>query len=566
MTWLQQWDEMRSLLNELRRVETFEAAAEAVLDDLLTRCGALCAPASCFRGALHLRPDGGYEGLILRDRGGGEAHDFLPSSTAWVGLQRHGAPLALDVYRRAVTLENGEVQRLPRTEDAVFASRVGLMERLTTHVVALPVRFLRGELVGMIALEIAAPAGARPSWAAALTELQLRLDAAAPFLLSLPRAPGPTVTGDSLLPVVGARMRPLIELLEVFALQDETLLLLGATGAGKSRLSRWCHMKSPRAEGPFEHLDLITVPDDMQMAELLGWKRGAFTGAVLDYDGAVARAEGGTLFIDEIDKLSLRAQAGLLQLLEDRTYRVLGSKGGLKLADVRILVGSNADLHSLVREGRFREDLYYRICVLPLQIPSLDERADEIADWAAVMVARRQTSAGKGGSARLAPEAGALLARRSWPGNLRQLDNVVRRSYTVALARLGVGATAIEVTAADVERALGFEPGSAARATRTDGDTAGALEDAAAALARAVTAEWGEGRTLDLDHARAFEGLLIGALADALGDRREAYLALDREGLVKNRNDSKHWQKASQRVTALYEVLGAAPPLFMSDK
>ena len=114
------------------------------------------------------------------------------------------------------------------------------------------------------------------------------------------------------------------------------------------------------------------------MAELFGWRKGAFSGAVKDNPGCVARAEGGTLFIDEIDKLSLKAQAGLLHVLEDRTYRALGEAGSDQKANVRFIVGTNANLPEAVRRGTFREDLYYRINVLPVRVPPLDERRDEI--------------------------------------------------------------------------------------------------------------------------------------------------------------------------------------------
>ena len=157
--------------------------------------------------------------------------------------------------------------------------------------------------------------------------------------------------------------------------------MLGPTGAGKSRLARWCHSRSQRKERPFEAVDLMTIPEDMQMAELFGWKRGAFTGAVSDHAGCIARAEGGTLFIDEIDKLSLKSQAGLLSFLETRDYRRLGDPASAQKADVRLIIGTNADLKKSVEAGEFREDLYYRINVLPVHLPPLADRADEIPAW-----------------------------------------------------------------------------------------------------------------------------------------------------------------------------------------
>src|SRR5262249_5349857 len=149
------------------------------------------------------------------------------------------------------------------------------------------------------------------------------------------------------LPVIGASMQGVIEMLRVFARQEETVLLSGPTGAGKSRLARWCHSRSPVSGQVFETIDLATVPEELQMAELFGWKNGAFTGEAKDTPGCIARAENGTLFIDEVDKLSLKAQAGLLRVLEDKRYRPLGEGAGDRTASVRFIVGTNADLHAL---------------------------------------------------------------------------------------------------------------------------------------------------------------------------------------------------------------------------
>src|SRR4051812_41931635 len=145
----------------------------------------------------------------------------------------------------------------------------------------------------------------------------------------------------------------------------------------------------------FEVLDILGVPEDLQMAELFGWKRGAFTGAVKDNPGAISRAEKGTLFLDEIDKLSMRAQAGLLRFIEERLYRMLGDDTSTtRRADVQLLVGPNADLKAAVRSGRFREDLYYRVNVLPVRLPPLAERLDELPKWAGYMLSRCHAESG----------------------------------------------------------------------------------------------------------------------------------------------------------------------------
>ncbi|MCA9701701.1 MAG: sigma 54-interacting transcriptional regulator, partial [Myxococcales bacterium] len=164
-------------------------------------------------------------------------------------------------------------------------------------------------------------------------------------------------------------MHPRLERLRTYADLPETLLLSGPTGAGKSRLARFVHEQSRRADEPFVTLDLSAIPPTMQMAELFGWRRGAFTGAVRDHEGAAARAGAGTLFIDEIDKLSLEAQAGLLRLLEERRFRVLGASSDDLDCKARLIAGSNVDLRAAIAQGRFREDLFYRINVLVVALP-----------------------------------------------------------------------------------------------------------------------------------------------------------------------------------------------------
>ena len=163
---------------------------------------------------------------------------------------------------------------------------------------------------------------------------------------------------DPLLPVVGQEMSRILTYLKIFVEHNETILISGDTGVGKSRLALWCHENSVRKNGPLEVLDLSTIPEEMQMAELFGWKKGAFTSAISDHQGAIFRAEKGTLFIDEINKLSLKAQAGLLQLLESNRFRPLGDSSPTQKADIRFIIGTNIPLKILVERGAFREDLY----------------------------------------------------------------------------------------------------------------------------------------------------------------------------------------------------------------
>jgi DNA-binding NtrC family response regulator len=292
------------------------------------------------------------------------------------------------------------------------------------------------------------------------------------------------------------------------------------------------------------------VPEDLQMADIFGWKRGAFTGALKDAAGCIARAEGWTLFIDEIDKLSLKAQAGLLRVIEERRYRPIGEGTGDKSADVRFVVGTNADLWAAVRGGRFREDLYYRINVLPVKVPPLAERRDEVPRWAAYMLDRRHRAAGRTGSATLSIEAEQVLAAQPWPGNLRQLDNMVRRAYALALMRAGASLEELRIEARDVGQALAYEGGGSPTS----------LPDLFHQTATAFVAEAercrAAGGVLDLDLAEALRGFVLGVAAQKLGSHEDAFRLLGKEAIVQNRNHRKTLKREMERVDALCRAAG----------
>ena len=201
-----------------------------------------------------------------------------------------------------------------------------------THVLVVPLRGPGSAVEGMLSVEARCRAAMGLSfvWPECAPAIQMLADLAAPYVLGLPEQPSSPPAPDEHLPVMGRSMARTLELLNVFVQQDDPIVLGGPTGTGKSRLARWCHAHSLRREGPFEALDLSAVPEELQLAELFGWRRGAFTGAVRDNDGLMARARGGTLFIDEITNLSARSQAGLLHVLEGRTYRSLGDGGAEK--------------------------------------------------------------------------------------------------------------------------------------------------------------------------------------------------------------------------------------------
>jgi transcriptional regulator with AAA-type ATPase domain len=563
---------LTALLATLARATTFDEAATATLRAMLAaadealRAGPFAAQGKLLRAMAHLRPADGYRRLTVVEHAAepGDADpesapepetapSYLPSATAWRWVEAHRCAVSIDVQLRQVKPHaEGAGALVQRGVGEPFdskESRQRLLGRQASHVHALPLRAPGASIDGMISLEAdcRAAMGGDFIWPACTERLQLLADLAAPYLAALPLGPVAPSPADAFLPVIGPSMASTVEMLRVFAQQEETILLSGPTGAGKSRLARWCKEQSRRRGGAFESLDLVTVPEDLQMAELFGWRRGAFTGALRDNAGHVARAEGGTLFIDEIDKLSLRAQAGLLHLLEERTYRPLGEGAGERRADVRFLVGTNADLHRAVQEGRFREDLYYRINVLPIKVPPLDGRPDEIPLWAAHMLDRRHRETCPDGASRLEPEAQRALVEHRWPGNLRQLDNIVRRAYTLALLGHGAAPREVVLRAEHVTRALGYEASGAARTP------AELLLEAAQSFVRAASQREGG---LDLDLADAFKGFLLGAAVEKLGSRDDAFRLLGRGALVESRNQHKTLKRELEKVEALYRALG----------
>ncbi len=203
-----------------------------------------------------------------------------------------------------------------------------------------------------------------------------------------------------------------------------TVLLRGESGTGKSLIARALHHNSPRAEGPFVHVDCTTLPEGLMENELFGHERGAFTGAESRQRGKVEQATGGPLFLDEIGDLPPNLQGKLLRLLQDHTYTRLGGTETLH-ADIRIVTATNQDLESLVRKGRFREDLYYRLRVVVIDLPPLRERGREdlqrlINHFVAVASKRHKRPIQS-----IRADALQMLLRYHWPGNVRELENCI---------------------------------------------------------------------------------------------------------------------------------------------
>ena len=222
-------------------------------------------------------------------------------------------------------------------------------------------------------------------------------------------------------------MQRLFEVLPAIAASPSTVLILGETGTGKELIARTIHDLSLRREGPFIAVNCGALPDTLLESELFGYKAGAFTGAAKDKPGRFALARGGSIFLDEIGEISPALQIRLLRVLQDRSYEPLGGTRS-ETADVRVIVATNRDLAQQVRSGAFREDLYYRVNVVRVELPPLRRRKEDIPLLAEQFIHHFNRLQGK--SVRgITAEALALLMAHDWPGNVRELENVIERAF-----------------------------------------------------------------------------------------------------------------------------------------
>src|SRR6202522_2234541 len=233
---------------------------------------------------------------------------------------------------------------------------------------------------------------------------------------------------------VSGKMQEVLATVERVAPTNSTVLLGGESGVGKDLIARAIHEHSQRASGPFIKINSTAIPENLLESELFGYEKGAFTGAVTSKPGKFELADKGTLFLDEIGDVPVATQVKLLRVLQEREFERLGGTRTIKV-DVRLLAATNRDLRAALEDGTFREDLYYRLNVVPIDIPPLREHKEDIPGLANLFVARFAKDSGREEDEKItgiSPAAMQILVSHYWPGNVRELQNVIERASALA--------------------------------------------------------------------------------------------------------------------------------------
>jgi DNA-binding NtrC family response regulator len=264
--------------------------------------------------------------------------------------------------------------------------------------------------------------------------------------------------------LVGASpsLRRVLDVVEKVADTDSTVLITGESGTGKEMIARALHWSSRRAERMFVTVNCGAIPEHLLESELFGHVKGAFTNAIQPREGRFALANGGTIFLDEIGDMSPNLQVKLLRVLQDRTFEPVGSSTTVKV-DVRVVAATNQKLDVAIREKRFREDLFFRLNVIPIELPALRERREDVPLLVAHFL-RRAAEEKKLGPCTFAPEAMERLGQHEWPGNVRELENLVERCVVLR----GQGEIALEDLPAELRR--GGDGSDAREAPAASGD------------------------------------------------------------------------------------------------
>jgi DNA-binding NtrC family response regulator len=264
-----------------------------------------------------------------------------------------------------------------------------------------------------------------------------------------------TIVGSS-----GA-MRKVYTQVEKVLESEITVFIGGESGTGKELVAKAIHYASLRSDGPFIDVNCAAIPEGLQESELFGHEKGAFTGAVATHPGKFEQANGGTIFLDEVGEMSASAQARLLRVLQERVAQRVGGTDTIEL-DVRVISASNRDLATMVDDGSFRQDLFYRLVVFPISLPPLRDRREDIPLLVEHFLDKYARDAGKR-ITRVDPQAMEALAQHGWPGNVRELENVIHRTLLVSAG--------LELTREDLPAGIGGE--TAPRPSSSSGDAAG---------------------------------------------------------------------------------------------
>lgn len=306
--------------------------------------------------------------------------------------------------------------------------------------------------------------------------------------------------------------RRLADLARRVAASDCTVLIAGESGTGKEVLARFIHRHSPRANKAFVAVNCAAIPENMLEAILFGYERGSFTGAHASHAGKFEQAQGGTLLLDEVTEMPLSLQAKLLRVLQEREVERLGGRSSISL-DVRVLATTNRNLRAEVAAGRFREDLYYRLNVFPLQTSPLRERRDDVLPLAMRLLTAR-CRAGERIPA-LSADAAHMLLLYPWPGNVRELDNVMQRALILA------NGSVIQPEHVHLEiEGLDALPAALAAASQTVRDFVSSPQRPVETIRRNVAAEAVERSVLSDSLSSAERDLIMDALRSDGGNRQ----------------------------------------------
>lgn len=229
--------------------------------------------------------------------------------------------------------------------------------------------------------------------------------------------------------IVGEKfgLKNVMKMVDQVAPTNSPVLLLGETGVGKDVIAKAIQNASSRADGPFITVNCGAIPDSLLDSELFGHEKGAFTGALTQKKGRFERADGGTIFLDEIGELPLQAQVRMLRVLQNKEIERVGGSKAIRI-DIRIIAATNQNLEKMVNKGDFRKDLWFRLNVFPILIPPLKERKMDIPSLVQHFINRKSKKINRSGHLALAPGAMDLLMEYDWPGNVRELENIIERA------------------------------------------------------------------------------------------------------------------------------------------